>query len=634
MKKLLLFSGVLLFCHFGMGAQVEMNFFDAQKKPQVSGINILDVSGQEPTAVIGKRWSLVVRIESRDEHYVENRMARLGTGVVIGRFRNNDGYSFRGKAGFLVLTANHVLLNGQETEGQRLTFFDENRQLERTVPFYIVGRSIGEDLALLEVEVPDEDLPRVDLPKLALFEPSELASYQWIPHYFRINPGDGDHRDLSYVEIAPKVVVSTSTRDAVNSLSVWTDDFWYIGGDFSPGMSGGPVFVTGVFDSDGQRISKYGGLLVGLLGYIFDRSSEAGYAYPITQKSLEQVFVRSGEGSEFLAYTQAGAGEVDLKIANPYIQMRLNRKSLGLQIKKKTSPDYQVADELEATFLSAFRTEAPSSAKDVTAIRFRQVNDYYESRSFSPTDFFGMKKQSSSSGLPGGGGVVDGTPGGGSVIDGSPGGGGVVDGSPGGFGANGSSQGVRVSKVNRYEVSHGIEVSVFLLDGTFQRAFLDRVEVDGQTKSFEFLKSLLNTIRSASNLTLFLKPSQFRQPLDEYSGTYDFNLLKAEVQPMKDLGYIVPLNKTFKGKVIRKENGITLSLSAGFRDTKIGLSHQFSLKLGIQLDPSTRDIKSVAIEKYFLDERPIEMPRDLRYYLKERRLRILYRQQSLIEVDL
>ena len=548
-----LFSFVLL------GAELELDLFDPNSPLNIEMLTYNKLKVISPLIKYSEKASLVtlssvVRIESRDENYALNKLSRMGTGVILGRFKDLNRSFFKFQEGLLVLTANHVLLNGNFSDAQRLSLFDLDRHFNHVRDFQILSQSPGEDLALLEVEMAWDKAETIDFPKLALFDPAQMKDYQWVPHFNRVNPGKIDQPSLSFSQISPKEKISMTTQDAINSLAIITKDFWNIASEFNPGMSGGPVFSDAI-SLNSAEVPNYNHLLVGVMGYIFDRTDSYGYAYPLTKKTLENLFLRRQE--RFLNYnlressTMAG---LTLHLSDPQLTFHSDIASFMLESRKKNSPDFNVADELVLTMINNVQSDSQTSvSSELYGISFIQKIEFEDFTNVPILNYFknskGHQKNisegivkvestansspitihqfiKSTEGSPGGG-IIDGSPGGG-IIEGSGGGGIIED--------TGGSQGLESkNSFMQFKPKHSIEVLLLYRDGRIAIYSLDRAGAKDQLRKYEFLKDLVNQWKDSSEFNLILSPQKIKAKSENiYEGFINLNPIHEKIIELKD----------------------------------------------------------------------------------------------------
>ncbi len=584
--------------------------------------------------------SPVVRIESLQKSTEVGRpLERFGTGVIIGRYKDNADFNFlHYKSGILVLTANHVLVGDQSNENNlisNLTFFKSNRQFFASSPYKILTTLHSEDLALLEVEMSWDQSSKINLPTLGLLEPEEFSNYRWIPEYYRVNPGPINSTNLSYSVITPKDSVSMMTQDGINSLAVFTKYFWYIPSEFSPGMSGGPIFTDKVYNSNQGESERFNHLLVGVMGYIFDTKTQYGYAYPLTKNYLVNLFK-----TDYFSTLKFPLKKMRIhNLSNEFIFDPLNYYYTS-KVYKKRSPDFGVADEVSITLI-----------ENTNTIETRESIEFIQSFNFDP--IFSLDPQPINGViLPNtpGGGHSEGTPGGG-PNEGTPGGG-ASEGTPGGNStpvpSNGSSN--IPSFIKGFKQNTFIELVINSNDPKMNRTFsLESIESNRKSHKIEYLKDFIalaknesenNTDKSKEDnnetyLNLYIKPIVYTPLLEKkYAGYIDLNLLKESFQELKELGFILIKGNQFTGKHLLRPNGLTMNLAGTMSDTKTGISKPIAISLGLTRDAKTGKIKEAVIAKLTVNQVEMNLPETIQFRLENNILKALYNDQTLIEVRL
>ncbi len=622
-------SLVLFLVGFLIAPQTRATFLELNVSNTSTKLNVHSdveiIPPQQPLQSTGStsKLSSVVRIESRAKDFEETQNARWGTGVIVGRYSQGPSHHFRGREGFLVLTANHVLLDSEDEQANRLTLFTDDRRAWRTLAFRRFSISAGEDLALLEVETSPTEQMAIELPKLGFLNPSDFREYSWVPNYTRMNPGLTEQKELSYSNITPLLRASMVTQDAVNSLAPLTESFWYIGGEFVPGMSGGPVFTSGVQTKSNEPRPDLDNLLLGLMGYIFDRQSKFGYAYPITAKSFSNLL--STDSSELGTSLPIS----NMRINSPGLNLLVTADIVQFAVNKKKAPDTGVADELILRIPLKIDNTAFNEPHPLL-VELQQVNEF---PMLNKEKLIELLKESSPffrinpsrTGAPGGGGM-EGSPGGGGV-EGSPGGGGV-EGSPGG----GSKENLSLTS---FEQVHSVALVVLFSNGMKSTYVVEKVSANGTARRLEFIKDLFSLLKLGQSIELVATS----KPIDSYrvadkEGLLDLNGIKSDSKPLSSLGEIVWNSGRLHVRSIKGLHGITLNLSTHFRDTKVGTTRKFDLRLGLHVDTVTGGRAEPLAVQIKIDDKVVPTPKGLDYSYENGILKVTKQNLSILEVHL
>jgi uncharacterized membrane protein YgcG len=596
--------------------------------------------------------SPVVRIESQGNVGGDGELYRWGTGVIIGRYRQNTGSFLKGTQGFLVLTANHVLLDAMvggeplsqpqnqlqsQTQGfeQKVTLFTNDRRAKTHLDFHIVSVRAGEDLALIEVPVASFEEFALDLPKLGLLDPETFNQFTWTPRYTRMNPGQTGQIDLTYSDLTLNMATSMVTRDALNALAPLVDAFWYIGGDFTPGMSGGPVWAQQVKDGQGQWQQGLEQVVLGVMGYIFDRESQYGYAYPLTKNSLEGLFSEANGQMRVVEKIK-----LSLQVANERAKV-IEPQLMLFQVTKKQAPDQSVADELSLS-LVPWMDSPNGGGGDFFSLHVRQKNEFrlvgreqlLEKLKLNPwTKLLGGAQST-----PGGGGT-NGTPGGGGT-NGSPGGGGT-NGSPGGNSDNRGSGGAL--PVATFELESWMQVihTSREIDPSGQEKLvphnyrMQRIAIEQKSYKLEHLKDLYRSLMSRQPITLILEPLQpVSKAVIEASGKLNLNPLHSQLKSLQSLGQLVWNSQKFKVRSLKGDSGLSLKLNTQFRDTKTGITRRLEVTLGLRLEAGANGAAEGLLSRWQVEAGPIEEVEGLRYVYLNNLVQVYSGDHLVLEVKL